>query len=104
MSLIEKSLANYLGVEYAGREMNFLSISGQQITGFETIVPIIEIDNEVLRYEAMAVVEILSVVKELLRRNKLDENIIVRISTLERANMVPDTSTGDLEKVKSFIL
>jgi predicted aspartyl protease len=44
-----------------------------------------------------------NVVKETLKKNGLDENIIVGVLTLERANMVPDTTTGKLEKVESFI-
>ena len=103
MSLIDKSLAEYIGVEYTNREINFISISGHSIKALEAIIPEVEVEGEVLKYEAMAVAEIPRVVKEVLRGNGLDENIIIGILTLERANMIPNTATGKLERAESFI-
>jgi len=62
------------------------------------------VEGEVLKHEAVAVAEIPKNVKETLRKSELDDNMIVGILTLERANMVPDTTTGTLKKVESFIL
>lgn len=42
--------------------------------------------------------------KEGLKDSGLDENVVIGLLTLERANMVPDTATGRLKKVESFIL
>ena len=57
-----------------------------------------------LKYEPMAVAEIPKNVKETLKENQLDENIILGVLTLERANMIPDITTGTLKRVESFIL
>jgi hypothetical protein len=57
-----------------------------------------------LKYEAVAVAEIPERVKEALRESAIDENIIIGILTIERANMIPDTKTGTLRRIESFIL
>ena len=103
MSLVDRLLAEHVGVQYTGREINFVSISGHTVKASEAIVSELEVEGEVLRYEAVAVAEMLNTVKETLEKNGLDENVVVGVLTLERANMIPDTTTGKLEKVESFI-
>lgn len=104
MSLLDRSLAEKVGVEYTGREIGFVSVSGQTVKGSEAIVPEVNVNGEALKYEPVAVAEIPTTVKEALRDSGLDENVIIGILTLERANMMPDTSTGILRRVKAFIL
>ena len=104
MSLVDRLLAERIAVQYTGREINFLSISGHAVKALEALVPELEVEGEVLKHEAVAVAEIPKNVKETLRKSELDDNMIVGILTLERANMVPDTTTGTLKKVESFIL
>lgn len=103
MSLIDRLLAERVGVQHTGREISFVSISGHTVKASEAVVSELEVEGEVLRYEAVAVAEMPNTVKETLKKNGLDENMVVGVLTLERANMVPDTTTGKLEKVKSFI-
>jgi hypothetical protein len=57
-----------------------------------------------LKYEAVAVAKIPERVKEALRGSTIVENIIIGILMVERANMIPDTTTGTLRKVEAFIL
>ena len=82
MSLIDSSIAERIGVEYTGREINFVSISGHTVKALEAVVVELEVESEILKYEAIA----------------------VGVLTLERANMIPDTTTGKLKKVESFIV
>lgn len=103
MSLIDKPLAERLGVQYTGRIIRFMSISGHAVEASEAIVLELEVEGETLKYEAVAVAEMPGIVKETLRKNMLDENVIIGVLTLERANMAPNTTTGKLEKVGSFI-
>lgn len=103
MSLVDRLLAERLRVEYTGREINFVSISGHTVKALEAVVSELEVEGEVLKYEAIAVADIPKNVKETLNENGLDENVIIGVLTLERANMVPDTTTGKLKKVESFI-
>jgi predicted aspartyl protease len=103
MSLVDRLLAERVGVQHTGREISFTSISGHAVKAFEAVVPELEVEGEILRYEAVSVAEMPNAVKETLRKNGLDENMVVGVLTLERANMVPDATTGKLEKVGSFI-
>ena len=104
MSLIDRSLAERIGVQYTGREIGFISISGQTVKASEAIVQELELEGEKLKYEVIAAAEIPKSVKEALGKNELDENVILGLLTMERANMIPDTTTGKLRKVESFIL
>jgi predicted aspartyl protease len=104
MSLIDKSIADRIGVELTGREIDFVSVSGHVVRASEAVVRELEIERELLKYEAVAVAEIPEAVKETLTRSELDGRVIVGLLTLERANMLPDTATGTLKRVGSFIL
>ena len=104
MSLIDKSLADRIGVEYTGRIIDFVSISGHVVRGSEAVTPELMIEDEILKYEVAAVVEIPETVKKTLLESGLDGNLVIGLLTLERANLIPDTTTGVLRKIGSFIL
>jgi len=104
MTLIDRSLAERIGVQYTGRVIDFVSVSGHVVKALEAVVPELEVEGETLKYEAVAVAEIPERVKEALRESAIDENIIIGILTIERANMIPDTKTGTLTRIESFIL
>lgn len=55
-------------------------------------------------FEVVAVVKLPNNVKEILKSNYLNENIITGLLTLERANLVSDTITSILRKTKAFII
>ena len=103
MTLVDRALADRLGVEYTGREISFISISGHSVKALEAIVAEFEVEGEKLKYEPVAISEIPEKVKDALRSNNLDENIILGVLTMERRNMTPDIATGKLRKVESFI-
>ena len=103
MTLVDRVLADRLGVEYTGREISFIPISGHSVKALEAIVAELEVEGEKLRYEPVAVSEIPGKVKDALRSNNLDENIVLGVLTMERRNMTPDIATGKLRKVESFI-
>lgn len=104
MSLVDKSLADRIGVEYTGRIIDFVSVSGHVVKALEAVVRELEIGDEVLKYEVIAVAEVPVTVKETLTKSELDGSVVVGLLTLERANLIPDTTTGMLRKVQSFIL
>jgi hypothetical protein len=64
---------------------------------------VFEVEGEVLKYEIVAVAGIPENVKRVLSQSELDENVVVGLLTIERANMVPDTTTGTLRRVESFM-
>lgn len=104
MTLVDRSLAERVGVEYTGRALSFVSVSGHPVKALEAVVPELEVEGEALRYEAVAVAEIPEVVKRVLRESRLDENVVLGLLTLERASMVPDAATSTLRRVEAFIL
>jgi hypothetical protein len=104
MGLLDRLLAEKVGVEYTGRAINFISISGHIVKGLEVLVRQIDIEGEALKYEPVVVAEIPETVKEVLRNSELDENVVIGILTLERANMIPDAASGTLRRIESFIL
>jgi len=103
MTLIDRSLAERIGVQYTGRIIDFVSVSGHVVRALEAVVSELEIEGEVLKYDVLAVTDIPEKVKEILRKSEIDENIIIGVLTIERANMIPDTTTGTLRRVESFI-
>ena len=104
MSLIDAKLADKLGVEYTGRELSFISISGHALRAREAIVRELEVEGELLKSEAVAVAEVPEAVRESLRKAGLDGSVIIGVITLERANLVPNVATGKLEKAPAFML
>jgi hypothetical protein len=103
MTLIDRSLAERIGVQYTGRIIDFISVSGHVVRALEAVVSELEIEGEVLKYDVLAVTDIPEKVKEILRKSEVDENIVIGVLTIERANMIPDTTTGVLRRVESFI-
>jgi len=94
MTLIDGSLAERVGVQYTGRTINFISVSGHAVKALEALVLELKVEDEALKYEAVAVANILEKVKEVLRESGIDENVVIGLLTIERASMVPDTLTA----------
>jgi len=104
MTLMDRSLAEHLGVVYTGRKLSFVSASGHRVEAVEALIPEFILEGEALKYEAVAVTEIPGEVREALRRSGLEELLIVGLLTLERAGMKPNPVTGRLERVEGFII
>lgn len=64
---MDRSLAEQVGVEYTGRVVSFIAISGHVAKAHEAVVHELEVEGEALRYEPVAVAEIPGKVKETLR-------------------------------------
>jgi hypothetical protein len=105
MTLVDRLLAERIGVVYTGRVLSLVSISGHILKALEAVVPVLEVEGGVLKYEAIAVSDIPEDVKKVLKESNLDESIVIGLLTIERASMVPNTTTGTLRrKVESYII
>ena len=60
---INTSTTKRVGVEYTGRTIDFVSISGHVVRGSEAVTSELKIEDEVLKYEILAVAEIPGAVK-----------------------------------------
>jgi len=104
MTIVDKSLAERIGVDYTGRKLSLVSVSGHRIEALEALVPEFVLEGEALKYEVVAVAELPKDVREALQRNGLDEYIIIGLLTLERAGMRPNPATRRLERVEIFVI
>jgi len=82
MSLADGSFAKRIGVEYTGREINFVSVLGHTAKVSEAIVSELELEGEVLKYKPLAVAEIPKAVKKTLLKNELDENMLIGVDAI----------------------
>ncbi|RLG51549.1 MAG: hypothetical protein DRN96_05035 [Thermoproteota archaeon] len=86
-----------------GRRLGFISVSGHIVEASEAVIPELVLEGEMLKYEAVAVVNMPENVKEVLREAGFDEDLIIGILALGRANMILDTITGALKRVRGFL-
>jgi len=104
ITVIDKKVADFIGVIYTGRRRGLVGITGHKLEGEIGIVREFVIEGEVLNYERVLVVKMNENVKRVLRESGVDDSVVVGITTVESAGMIPDASTGRLRKVQVFIL
>jgi predicted aspartyl protease len=103
MTVVDKSLAEAVGVTYTGRNRLLTSATGHKLKGEVAIVREFTVEREVLDYEKVLVVEFNGEVKKALRKLDVDDSIIVGVTTVELAGFMPDISTGKLRKIDMFL-
>jgi len=104
VTLVDRDLAEHIGVEYTERKLSLIPVSGHRIEALEALVPEFVLEEEALKHEAVAIAELPIEVRRALRRNGLDEHVVVGLLTLERASMRPNPATGRLERVEIFVI
>ena len=102
MSVIDRSLAGNVGVTYTGRR-SLVSATGHKLEGEVAIVRELVVEDEVLDYEKVMVVELSGDVRKVLRDIGVDDSVIIGLTTVELAGLMPDTATGRLKKVETFL-
>jgi hypothetical protein len=103
MSFIDRSLAENVGVTYTGRRRSLVSATGHKLEGEVAIVRELVVEDEVLDYEKVMVVELSGGLRKVLREMGVDDSVIVGLTTVELAGLMPDTATGRLKKVETFL-
>ena len=103
MTVIDRGVAEEVGVMHTGRRRALISASGHKLDGEVVVIRELSIEGEVLDYEKALAVELSREVKEVLRGLGVDENIIVGLATVELAGFIPDTAAGKLRKVEAFL-
>jgi len=103
MTVIDKGLAEAVGVTYTGRRRSLTSATGHKLEGEIAMVRELTVEDEVLDYEKVLVVEFYGEVKRALVKLDVNDSIILGVTTLELANFVPDTSTGKLRRIETFL-
>jgi len=103
MTVIDRSLAENVGVTYTGRMRSLVSATGHKLEGEVAIVRELVVEDEVLDYEKVMVVELCGDVRKVLRELGVDDSVIIGLTTVELAGLMPDTATGRLKKVETFL-
>ena len=103
MTVIGREAADAIGVVYTGRRRSLMSATGHKLEGEVVIIKELNIEGEVLDYEKALAVEFNDEVKNVLRNLGVNESIIVGVATVELAGFIPDTATGKLKRVETFL-
>ncbi len=103
MTVIDKGLAEEVGVTYTGRKRSLVSATGHKLEGEVAIIRELVVEDEVLDYEKVMVVELSGEVSKVLRDMGVEDSVIIGLTTIELAGLMPDTATGRLKKVETFL-
>ena len=103
MTVVDKDIADAVGVVYTGRRRTLISATGHRLEGEVAVVRELIVEGEVLDYEKVLAVRLNEEVKKALRNLDVDDSIIIGITTIELAGLVPDTATGRLRKIEAFL-
>jgi predicted aspartyl protease len=103
MIVIDRSLAENVGVTYTGRRRSLVSATGHKLEGEVAIVRELVVEDEVLDYEKVMTVELSGDARKVLREIGVDDSVIIGLTTVELAGLMPDTATGRLKKVETFL-
>jgi hypothetical protein len=91
MTVIDRSLTENVGVTYTGRMRSLVSATGHKLKGEVAIVRELVVEDEVLDYEKVMVVELSGEVRKVLREIGVDDSVIVGLTTVDLAGTVAST-------------
>jgi predicted aspartyl protease len=103
MTVVDRDVADAVGVVYTGRRGALMSATGHRLEGEVAVVRELIVEGEVLDYEKVLAVRLNEEVKKALRSLDVDDSIIVGVTTIELAGFIPDTATGRLRKIEAFL-
>ncbi len=103
MTVVDKKLAESVGVEYTNRKRSLTSATGNKLEGQVAIFKELKVEDEILDYEKALVVEFDDEVRAALRKLGVSDSAIIGVVTLELANFIPDVTTGKLKKIEAFL-
>lgn len=104
ITIIDRELADKIGVIYLKRTLTLTTASGHRMDGELAVINKLIVEGEELPYAHLLVLKMPYEVKEMLRSKNLSDREIVGLTTLELLNLTPDTATGKLRKADSFML
>jgi predicted aspartyl protease len=104
MTVVDRGLAEAIGVEYTDRERVIVTASGQEIVSKVAIVKELIVEDEPLKFERVLVMDFSENVKEGLKNLGVSDSMVLGMTTLESAGFMPDTTTGKLRRVKLLLI
>lgn len=82
-TVIDRGLAEKVGVRYTGLKIISASFSGHRINCQEAVLNSITLEGKAAPSELVAICSIPSPVRELLRREEVDDQLVIGVHTLE---------------------
>jgi len=104
MTVVDRGLAEAIGVEYTDRERVIVTASGQEIVSKVAIVKELIVEDEPLKFERVLVMDFSENVKEGLKNLGVSDSMVLGMTTLEPAGFMPDTTTDKLRRVKLLLI
>jgi len=103
-TVIDEDLAERLNVEYTGLTVTLTSFSGHRITCREVILKAVIVDGRAAPTELTAVCRIPKQVKELLKNQEVNSQVVIGVHTLERLGYAIDTITHKLVESPGILM
>jgi len=104
VSMLDRSVAEKLGVEKTGRVIKLLVADGHEVEGELAIVKRLAIGGRDLPGAHVALIEFDIALKERLKSQGLSEWCIIGLATLEILGLSPNTSKGTVEETGALLL
>jgi len=99
MTVVDRGLAEAIGVEYTDRERVIVTASGQEIVSKVAIVKELIVEDGPLKFERVLVMDFNENVKEGLKNLGVSDSMVLGMTTPE-----PDTTTSKLRRVKLLLI
>jgi predicted aspartyl protease len=99
MTVVDRGLAEAIGVEYTDRERVIVTASGQEIVSKVAIVKELIVEDGPLKFERVLVMDFSENVKEGLKNLGVSDSMVLGMATPE-----PDTTTSKLRRVKLLLI
>jgi predicted aspartyl protease len=103
MTVVDREVADAVGVMYTGRRRMLISATGHRLEGEVAIVKELNVEGEALDYEKVLAVKLDEEAKKALRKLDVDDSIIIGITAIELAGFIPDITIGKLRKIEAFL-
>jgi len=104
MTVVDRGLAEAIGVEYTDRERVIVTASGQKIVGKVAIVKELIVEDGPLKFERVLVMDFSENVEEGLKNLGVSDSMVLGMATPEPADFIPDTTTDKLRRVKLLLI
>jgi predicted aspartyl protease len=104
MTVVDRGLAEAIGVEYTDRERVSVTASEQEIVSKVAIVKELTVENGPLKFERVLVMDFSENVKEGLKNLGVSDSMVLGMATPESAGFIPDTTTDKLRRVKLLLI
>ena len=99
MTVVDRGLADAIGVEYTDRKRVIVTASGQEIVSKVAIVKELIVEDEPLKFERVLVMDFNENVEEGLKNPGVSDSMVLGMATPE-----PDTTTSKLRRVKLLLI